>query len=170
MFFIKDEKQIIVAAVLDMGEQDLHVFVKPESRGNGYLVNALKEDILPYLFSKGRQKQNITFNTENARKHAEFVGFKLQSENSAVIYPNDIKNKSEIFLNTTKPSTNQRDRIKQRIRIASDYLKMARDDLQTSFGENDQWESLDSLVHEVTNEVWNVHDLWQDYEEGIYKK
>jgi hypothetical protein len=51
MFFIKNENQTIVAGVLDMGEQDLHVFVKPEHRGNGYLVNALKDDILPYLFS-----------------------------------------------------------------------------------------------------------------------
>jgi hypothetical protein len=94
----------------------------------------------------------------------------LQSENSAVICPNSIQKESEISLNKNQPSKDQRERIKQRIRIASDFLKMARDDLQTSFGENDQWESLDLLAHEVTNEVWNVHDFWQDYEEGIYKK
>ncbi len=61
MFFIKNEEKQVVSAVLYMGEQDLHVFVKAECRGNGYLATALKKAILPYLFYMGRERQNITF-------------------------------------------------------------------------------------------------------------
>jgi len=80
MFFVKNEKNLVVAAVLDMGRQDLHVYVKPEYRRNGFLVNALKEVILPYLFSTGRQEQHITFENPQAKHHAELVGFHFLSD------------------------------------------------------------------------------------------
>jgi hypothetical protein len=50
MFFIQNDEKQVISAILDMGEQDLHVFVKPKFRGNGHLAIALKETILPYLF------------------------------------------------------------------------------------------------------------------------
>lgn len=169
MFFIKNEEKQVVAAVLDMGIQDIHVFVKPKYRGNGHLVIALKETILPYLFSMGRKGQNITFKNNKARRHAELVGFQLTSDSSAVIYPKDLLQISNIFPETISPSESQKERIKQRIRMASDLLKIARDDLQTSFGENDEWEDLDILSRDVANAAWTIHDLWQDHEEGLRK-
>lgn len=169
MFFIKNEEKQVVSAVLDMGEQDLHVFVKPECRGNGHLAIALKETILPYLFSMGRERQNITFQSNKARRHAALVGFQLTSDSSAVIYPKDLPQIPTISPGTTSPSEIQKERIKQRIRMASDLLKIARDDLQTSFGENDEWEELDTMSRDVANSAWSVHDLWQDYEERLRK-
>jgi len=170
MFFIQNKERIIVAAVTDMGEQDLHVFVHPVHRGNGHLVNALKEVILPYLFSEGRKEQQITFETEQARHHAELVGFSIRSEASAVITPEDIPSLLALSPGTIPPSENQKERIKQRIRMAADLLRMARDDVQTSFGENEVWENLDYVVSDVANEAWSVHDLWQDYEEALKKQ
>lgn len=48
-FFITKESPLYVAAVLDMGN-DLHVFVKEEYRGNGYLSRAMHEVVFPWFY------------------------------------------------------------------------------------------------------------------------
>ncbi len=55
-FFIKNESDKYIGAVLDM-YQDLHWYIIPKSRKQGYLTTALKESILPYLFYDEREVQ-----------------------------------------------------------------------------------------------------------------
>jgi hypothetical protein len=38
MFFIQNSRKVIVAAVVDLGRQDLHVFVHPKQRKQGHLA------------------------------------------------------------------------------------------------------------------------------------
>jgi|GEM_PF-401243 len=83
-FFIRDENNKYVGAVLDM-YKDLFWYVLKEERKKGYLTKALKEAIIPYLFYdefNERDEQRITINKgigkvnyNNSRKVAEGLGF-----------------------------------------------------------------------------------------------
>jgi hypothetical protein len=59
IYFIKNTPGVYVGGVLDMGYQNLHVFIKKEYRRQGHLTRALQEWILPDLFSDGRESQHI---------------------------------------------------------------------------------------------------------------
>lgn len=85
IFFIKNIDDKYAGAVLDMGEDDLHWFVRPKDRGKRLLSVALKDYILPYIFSSGRKIQNVTIgdftlNDSISRRVAINAGF-LQDEN-----------------------------------------------------------------------------------------
>jgi len=166
MFFIQNKRKVTVAAVVDMGRQDLHVFVHPKHRKRGHLVKALRSVILPFLFEQGREEQRITFQTVEAMRHAENVGFHITSDDSAVITPECIPKTHVPCLGTIVPTDSQIERIKIRIKMAVDHLRMARDDFESAFGEDDTWEGLDYLAREVAKEEWNVGDHWQDFKKS----
>jgi hypothetical protein len=82
VFFIKDTARTCVGAVLDMNF-DLQWYVVKEYRGEGHLTRALKEVILPFIFSDSRKhkrdRQEITIDGDfykESRRVAESVGFK----------------------------------------------------------------------------------------------
>lgn len=164
MFFVRNKVNTVVAAVVDMGPQDLHVYVQPRYRKKGHLIKALTSVILPYLFATDRQEQRITFETENALLHAQRVGFRPLSEAAAVITPANIPTSSIPHVGTVSPSKSQIERIKQRINMAAGLLRMARDDFESAFGDDEVWEGLDYFAGRVANEAWTVHDTWQDLE------
>jgi RimJ/RimL family protein N-acetyltransferase len=66
-----------IGAVYDMGVNDLHAYMKKDYRKKGYMSNALKNHILPYLFSRGREYQHITYYSDNisAKYSALKIGF-----------------------------------------------------------------------------------------------
>lgn len=87
-FLIKDNYEKYVGAVLDM-KNDLHWYILPEDRGNGYLTKNLANAILPFI-SQSRMEQRITINLWNigkesfnrSQKVAITVGFiKVESDN-----------------------------------------------------------------------------------------
>ncbi|MFW5983414.1 MAG: hypothetical protein ACOCQ4_02850 [bacterium] len=78
-FFIKNEQNIYIAAVLDMNH-DLHWYVSPSHRKKGYLTNALKESILPYLFNEEREAQRITIR-KNIIGEKNYLGSKTVAQN-----------------------------------------------------------------------------------------
>jgi hypothetical protein len=166
MYFIYNKINTVVAAVVDMGPQDLHVYVQPKYRKKGHLVKALTSVILPHLFATDRKEQRITFESEAASRHAQGVGFRLSSDATAVIAPADIASRSIPQLGTASASKSQIERIKQRIGMAAGLLRMARDDFETAYGDNDVWDGLDYFAREVANEAWTVHDFWQDLEKS----
>ncbi len=86
-FFITDEEKRFIATIENRGITDLHWYVTPDYRKQGYLTKALKETIIPYIFrdeSKCIKTQRITItkgddedlNYENSKKVALKVGFK----------------------------------------------------------------------------------------------
>ncbi|OEK06710.1 GNAT family N-acetyltransferase [Roseivirga misakiensis] len=84
-FFIKNEKDIYVGAILDMGT-DLHWYMLKEYRKKGYLTNALRVTILPYLFLE-REEQRISIsegigpvNHQNSKSVATKLGFRPMYE------------------------------------------------------------------------------------------
>ena len=140
------------------------------NRTHCYLVKALRAVILPYLFATGREEQGIIFKTEQAKHHATLVGFRVLSGESAVITPEDIPSMPVVVPITTHPTENQKERIKQRLRMASDFIRIARDDFETAFGDGLFWKDLDYFAREVDNEAFNVHDLWKDHKEAQQKE
>lgn len=162
MFFIRNRRKTFVAAILDMGKQDLHVFVKPKHRGKGYLAVELRNVVLPFLFATGRKEQNITFRTEGARHHAEkVVGFHCQTENTGVITPEDLPISNIPVPKKIAPSDKQVKRIQQRIREAAALLRVARDDIQTAFGD-DETATINAVASDAEDVAFRIHDLWYD--------
>jgi hypothetical protein len=161
IFFVQNRAKTFVAAVIDMGRQDLHVFVKPRHRKKGHLVKALRSVILPYLFATGRDEQRITFKTQEATHHAAVVGFRLLSDTTAVIAPADIPELPAPSPGTIPPCERQIERIKQRLETAADLLRMARDEVEATLGE-DEAENLNYYAERVAEEERTISDLWQD--------
>lgn len=103
-FFLIKKDTKYVGAVLDMNS-DLHWVMLPEYRKNGYLTTALKEAIIPYLFTVAeREELNISINEleigkknyDNSSSTALKVGFKKVDDKSFVLINNDfyLKNKN----------------------------------------------------------------------------
>ena len=119
-FFIKNEENFVVGAVLDM-RHDLHWYLTPKFRKKGYLTKALKEVIIPYIFCNDfdeRNEQEISIkktfleeiNYNSSRKVAESLGFKtindeetkflLKNENFDWSYHNE--NQSNTFIDNDR--------------------------------------------------------------------
>jgi len=78
-----------VGIVLDMGfhpphNEDLHWYVLKEYRGRGHLHRALRNHILPHLFSDGRESQRVTTNSPENAKYVARQGFVPTGESDAV--------------------------------------------------------------------------------------
>lgn len=95
-FLIKNEIEY-VGAVLDM-KTDLHWVILPKYRKKGYLTTALKDAIIPYLFSiVEREELKISINEltigkeqyENSLKTALKVGFKKVDNSTFILKEND---------------------------------------------------------------------------------
>lgn len=166
MFFVRNRRKTFVAALLDMGKEDLHSFVKAKHRGKGYLADALRSVILPFLFASGRKEQHITFRTEQARHHAQIVGFRLLTDNAAVITPDDLPALSSYSPKLLPSSDVQMTRIEKRIWQAAAFLRIARDDIQTAFGD-DEASALNSVANEAEELGSRIHDLWHAQEFSI---
>jgi len=134
-FFITNGSPLYVAAVLDMGN-DLHVFVKEEHRGRGYLTKAMHEIVLPYLYQAGRTTQRVTF---EERKVLDYCvrnwGFSQTAEFEA---KKDLSNYSEAPKITRKYrglSWEAAGEIRRRTDRARLYLQMVREQLEMAYGE-----------------------------------
>lgn len=86
VFFIKNDEGEYIGAVLDM-TCDLQWYIVKEHRGRGYLTVALRETILPFIFSDSRKykrdTQEITIDGDSyeaSKRVAESVGFKQISQ------------------------------------------------------------------------------------------
>ena len=82
VFFIKDTARTCVGAVLYMNF-DLQWYIMEKHRGKGHLTKALRDAIMPFIFSDSRKhkrdKQEITIDGDfykESRRVAESVGFK----------------------------------------------------------------------------------------------
>lgn len=96
-FFLIKKGNEYIGTVLDM-ETDLHWVILPKHRKNGYLINALKEVIIPYLFNiQEKEELNITINEleigkdnyKNSSGTALKVGFKKVDDKSFVLVEKD---------------------------------------------------------------------------------
>ncbi len=150
-YFIKNQSGIYVAAVLDMGEDDLHVFVKEEHRKKGYLSSALNEVILPHLYQTGRTKQKVTFDDEHIGNYiVNHWGFSKISQKSAEKDLACFKNVDVISQKPRKITEQEFSGIKKKIDKARLYLQMSREQIKSISGKEENI-GLQEIIEEL---VW----------------
>lgn len=157
MYFIKNEQGIYVGSVLDMGIQDLHVFIKEKYRRQGHLSRALKEYVLPYLFSHGRKYQEITYEDEIARQHALKFGFKEIEEGKGRISK---KMLDSIIINDGQNiplRETEYKNMREKIYHAIGLLKMTQDQIEMAYHRGGQFNSVIKSVTKMLNQVEDIH-------------
>ncbi|XLS29203.1 hypothetical protein ACJD0Z_18650 [Flavobacteriaceae bacterium M23B6Z8] len=153
-FFIKNENEKFVGAVLDM-ERNLHWYILEEERKKGYLTKSLKETILPYLFYI-REKQRITIesssgelNYMNSRKVAESVGFvptnetetEFELDKKAFDWSNENLNEQNGTI-----SKSRLEELRKRIVLSSKELLRVSDELLMTYDDDKQLRELAKRV------------------------
>ncbi len=167
-FFIQNEQNEYIGAVLDMS-RDLHWYVLPKSRKNGYLTNALKESILPYLFYYERESQRITIdknsigekNYLSSKNLALKVGFKQTNETEFELDKNEFDWTNENFEEiNTEIKPDRIEELKKRIFFAFKTLYKISDELLMSFEDDKE---LKEIADEVIKYTWKIEDLeWEN--------
>lgn len=134
-FLIRNDSLLYVAAVLDMGN-DLHVFVKKEHRGRGYLTKAMHEVVLPYLYQAGRTTQRVTF---EERKVLDYCvrnwGFSQTAEFEAEKDLSSYSEAPKITRNYQGLSWEAVGEIRRKTDRARLYLQMVREQVEMAYGE-----------------------------------
>ncbi len=169
-FFIKNELNEYVGAVLDM-YQDLHWYIVPKSRKQGYLTTALKESILPYLFYDERESQRITIdksaigekNYLNSKNVAINLGFKAinDAETEFELKQTDFNWDNENFEEINSEINSERfEQLKKRVFYTYKILYKISDELLMTVN-NDK--ELKDVADEVRNYTWKIEDLeWEN--------
>ncbi|SFU78047.1 hypothetical protein SAMN05216480_12515 [Pustulibacterium marinum] len=158
-FLIQNEAGIYVAAILDM-HRDLHGYVLPEYRKQGYLTKALQRVILPFLFyDKECESLRITIDRQRlgedgyraSEKVALAVGFQLRSLHTGVF----ILEKSAFdWSHEALQEHNQRvdgghlEVIRRRLFYVTRLLYQISDELQMAFDD-------DEGLREEARKIWN---------------
>lgn len=169
-FFLRNEQNKYVGAVQD-GGNDLHWYVVPQSRKQGYLTRALKESILPYIFTRVRDSQRITIeknsigenNYINSKKVAYNLGFKAKNEEETEFYltkPEFNWGYNNINEKNTNISSERFDELRKRAFYASKILLKISDELLMSLDD-------DKELKKLASEVGYYKDKIDDLEWGM---
>lgn len=168
-FFIKNTLGIYIGAVLDM-DSDLHWYIIPKERKQGYLTKSLKETILPYLFYE-RENQRVTIgegigekNCNNSKKVALNLGFKSNNleQSEFLLNKSEFDWGSENLNESVKVIGDERIEIlRKRISYASKILLKISDELQMAYDDDKE---LSQVSEEVNKYTWKIEDLMWEYE------
>ena len=169
-FFIKDDLDKYVGAVLDM-YQDLHWYIIPEKRKQGYLTTALKESILPYLFYDEREIQRITIN-KNAIGEKNYINSKNVALKLGFIAINETETEFELkqsdfnFDNenideiNSDINTERFETLRKRAFYAYKTLYKISDELLMTVNDDKE---LKEVADEVRKYTWKIEDLeWEN--------
>ncbi|MBU1364092.1 MAG: hypothetical protein KKE51_09760 [Gammaproteobacteria bacterium] len=134
-FFITNGSPLYVAAVLDM-VNDLHVFVKNDHRGKGYLTKAMHEGVLPWLYQSGRKKQRVTFEESKVLDYCvRNWGFSKTGDFEAKKDLSIYSKVPKITLNHQGLSWDAVGEIRRKMDRAKLYLQMVREQVQMAYGD-----------------------------------
>ncbi|HNQ67958.1 MAG TPA: GNAT family protein [Bacteroidales bacterium] len=169
-FFIKNDLDKYVGAVLDM-YHDLHWYIIPEKRKQGYLTTALKESILPYLFYDEREIQRVTIdknaigekNYNNSKNVALKLGFTAinETETEFELKQSDFNFDNENLNEINSDINNERiETLRKRIFYAYKTLYKISDELFMTVGGDKE---LKKVADEVRKFTWKIEDLvWEN--------
>ena len=169
-FFIKDEENKYVGAVLDM-YQDLHWYIVPRSRKNGYLTTSLKQAILPYLFYDEREIQRITIeknsigekNYLNSKSVAHKLGFKAinEDETEFELKKSDFNWENENLKEINSDIVPERfEELRKRAFYAYKTLYKISDELLMTVNDDKE---LKEVADEVRKYTWKIEDIeWEN--------
>ena len=170
IYFIKNEKGLYIATVLDMNH-DLHWLVLKEHRGNGYLTNALRKTILPHLF-QDRDEQRVTINEyhigssnyNSSEKVAINLGFvKTEEKEDKNEYLLSKENYKSIPYNdgvNTEITEDRLNVLKKQINYLSRSLWVIQTEVEMKLGDSDYSEELLELVKEIKKHTYKLEDAW----------
>lgn len=168
-FFIKDESDKYIGAVLDM-YRDLHWYMMPNYRKKGYLTKALQGSILPYIFYDDREVQRITIeeasigeeNYLNSKRVATNLGFKavLNSDQEFELNKSDFDWSNENLKEVDKTISSERFEIlRKRAFFAYKMLYKISDELLMSADDD---KALKEVADEVKKYTWKIEDIeWE---------
>jgi hypothetical protein len=174
-YCIKNKENKYVGLVLDM-DSDLHWFIKKEHRGNGYLTNALKNSILPYIFQNKRDEQRITINRNeigannfnSSQKVALSVGFVQQNiDNNKCEYllKSDDYVEKEMITEVDKELTqDELTEIAKKIGFYSKKLIRLQVDLEMRYGSTN--ETIFEFKEKIKNlrySTCDIEDIWYEH-------
>lgn len=167
-FFIKDEENKYVGAVLDMC-QDLHWYIVPKSRKKGYLTTSLKEAILPYLFYDERENQRITIeknsveNYLNSKSVALKLGFKAinEDETKFELKKSEFNWENENLKERNSEIVSERfETLRKRAFYAYKILYKISDELLMTVDDDRE---LKEVADEVRKYTWEIKDIeWKN--------
>jgi len=174
-YFIKNENGIYVAAVLDMPEQfltchDLHWYVLPKYRHNGYLTNAMKDVILFHLF-QDREIQIITINKFDiglknfiaSEKVALNLGFVKKAETECSIYAltkDNYQTNKYITGQNTIISEERINELTKQVNFIARSLWMIQTEVEMKLGDLSYADELKELVDEIKKHNLKLDDAW----------
>jgi hypothetical protein len=169
-FFIKNDVNVYVGAVFDMNH-DLHWYIVPEKRKQGYLTTALKESILPYLFYDEREIQRITIeinvigekNYLSSKSVALKLGFKPinATETEFELKQSDFNWDNENLDEINSDIKSERiEELRKRAFYAYKTLYKISDELLMTVNDDKE---LKEVIKEVKNYTWKIEDLeWEN--------
>jgi hypothetical protein len=161
-YFVYEPAGECVAAVLDM-VCDLHVFTKERWRRQGIMTTALREIVLPHIFSKGRTCQEVTFESEQARGLLQKLGFKFADSTHASALPEDFPRVEFPARAPRRLSKGRVEVIERRLSKAAALARMVRDEIDGALDETLR-DQIDSSARSLANRVIDVRDEWRDSE------
>ena len=148
-----------IGAVLDM-VTDLHAFIKEPFRRNGITSTALRNIILPHIFSRGRTDQDVTFRSGEARGLVLKLGFEITEENRARITANAVRKVDFPSIEYTGIDEERIAFLRKRLDIAVSLIRMVRDELGIRLGDYLS-ERLSNIAWEVKWKSTDVLDYWR---------
>lgn len=166
LYVIRDEANVHVGIVLDMND-DLHWYVLPKYRKNGYLSRALSHIILPHLF-ENKKEQRITINsfklTDKTVDASEAVALRLGFRSiGAMEYLLMKKEFNRPKVIKALPAGMSDERLKvliKRMNYISKSLQMIENETELSFGQSDYTTELKKLADDIHKFTWKLEDAW----------
>lgn len=171
-YFIKNKVNSYIAAVLDMGENNLHWYVLPAYRKQGFLTQAMQTVILDHLF-EDREKQYITIDSVdrtailNSKRVAQLLGF-LPCVDSP--YHNEYvliyDRKDQVDQSQTYRIGKKRiEELISRTQWIAVNLRLVHSELSRAYGECDSIDDLKYLSELIQTSAWtSVEESWKQFE------
>lgn len=165
-YFVRDERDRFIAAIFDMGPNDLHVFVREAYRRQGVMSRALHEVVLPHMFLNGRKTQEATFISVASRGMLEKVGFTIVGPDKAVITKDQVQHVDFPEMGYVPFTEERMEALKKRVWLAAGLLRMVDVEIDTYSGP-DIHHQLEGLVEELEELGTYIEDEWWHLHGGV---
>ncbi len=168
-FFIKNPEKYI-GIISDMGN-DLHTYMSPEYRKQGYMTKALEESVLPYIFEElEREEQILTTSLPNTDQEsfnsinniAKKLGFTTVSDNSKsktfILHRNNFDFTKRKITKSNYPMDEERmNQLRKEVFLAYRMLHKISDELLMKFDDDRDLSDTVKLVRRYTQKIDNLY-------------
>lgn len=175
-YFIKNNDNIYIGAVLVMGVKDLHWYVTSKYRGMKYLSTALRYIILPHIL-QNTNEQRITIDKDSigqknftaSEQLALSVGFKRTSVKNGkceYVLKDDHYEDSDYLNVNYKGLSDQRFKdLKHKVKSLYESLAIIQSEVRMSFGDIPTVKELDEIVTKISTYSVILEDIYYDWNE-----